>query len=153
MPSAFTNTGTSSGTTTANLNPMQNIMNSQLFQTILGALKRGPTVTQAQKDESATAINSQGNANAQNIEETLAGQGYGTSGKEGSNLESNAIATSNAKQAAYSNLEDQANKTWQQMIGNAFRFNTPLSTTTTGQTTNTPSPFSDIVSGLGAAFG
>jgi hypothetical protein len=133
-----TTTGTQnqSSTNTAELDPKQTRINRQLFNQIIAALKMGPTVSDSDRNVARKQTNDSYDAANANLQSNLASRGYGESGKMGTGFRNNSIARANSFQTTEAVLRDQAQSRWQQMIQNAFPFNTPRTTTSTGSGTS-----------------
>jgi hypothetical protein len=78
----------------------------------------------------------------------------GSSGNLGKGFEGLSIARSNAEQADEARLRDEAQNRFQTMLQDAFRFNVPRTTTSTGtsKSQTDPSIFQDILGAAGTLF-
>ncbi len=153
--------GTSSST--ANLDERQQAMNKQLYKKILHTLQLGPEVSEEDRNKRRGAINEQYDTTGKMLSSQLAGQGFNYGGgKLGQGYGNLAIARNKAFGDVESDLSSEAVNRFQQMIQNAFQFNTPRSQTSTQSgTQNTvgtqpgPSVFDKVLGyagqGLGAA--
>ena len=141
-------------TSTQNLDPKQTKLNKALFQQLIQLIRQGPNVSQADKDTTYGAINQNFDAAGKNLEATLAARGFGNSGKLGQGYRSLDIDRAKARQSGLATLQDQAVNRFQQWIQDAFQFDVPRSTTSSGTSTTTGSgvPWqSSVGAGLGDA--
>jgi hypothetical protein len=164
-PSTQKSTTESKGTSTqeANLTGKQSKMNKELFAQIMDALSMGPQVSQSDRNVARGQINDTYDATGKSLESTLASRGFsGPTGKVGKGYGDLSIARNKAFSTTEASLRSEAMQRFQQMIANAFQFNTPRSYTTTSSGTQVgtqpgPSPFDRVLGyagqGLGAAAG
>lgn len=136
-------------TTTQNLDPKQSKLNKALFQQLIQLIRQGPNVSQGDKDTLYSGINQNFDAAGKNLEATLAARGMGNSGKLGQGYRSLNIDRAKARQGGLANLQDQAVNRFQQWIQDAFQFNIPRSSTSSGTSTTTGSgmPWQSAVGG------
>lgn len=121
----------------ANLTGKQRRLDKNLFQQILEQLKLGPQVSQSDRNTARTQINNTYDASLDNIDANLASRGYSGGGKTGAATRDLAIERAKGFQSSEATLRDQALQRFQQMIQNAFQYNTPRSFTNSSTGTQT----------------
>ncbi len=136
-PRTSTSTQESQSSQTANLTGRQGKVDKALFKQILEYLKRGPEVSQSDRNFTRGQINDQYEAMDDRLASHYAGSGFEGSGKEGAGFRSNELDRLRTTQDAESGLRSQAQNRFMQMIQSAFQFNTPRSFNSTQSGTST----------------